>query len=163
MFCVRKSVPTTSAVALAIVGAMGVAQAGENLSLEELAGRTVGTAVVHVDLQGEGTLKLIEILRGALPADFEASPSWTNLCLPRRRILRRWQTEHAKWAAKTLWRRALARGQYEAVVFIKKYDDGFRPHCGVEAMQMLHTDLHPDYAAYRAATAKVEFNTEPKE
>ncbi len=164
MFFVRRSVSTISAAAM-VMAFVGRAHGGERLSLEELAQRTDGAAVVRVDLGGSGTAKVLKILRGPLPPDLGASPSWLSLCLPRRDDLKKWQIQHSHWKAKSLWRLALRRGHYDAVVFVKKYPTvGWEPHCGLEAMEMAHTDLHPNYAGYAAAVAAVAAaKAEPKQ
>jgi hypothetical protein len=150
--------------ALVAVGALGVlgllgallsgatpALAGEKLTLEEIASRAQGAAVVKVTLgrgKAPGTVQVVRILRG-LPADLQATTDWLSLCLPDRTVLRRWTIEQAKWPARPLWRRALARGHYQAVVLVGKDHGGaLSPQCGVEAMQMQHTDLAPGYARY---------------
>jgi hypothetical protein len=127
-----------------------MARAGENLTIEEIAERTHGAAVVEVDLARDrrpGAVRVVRVL-GGLPAEVRGAPSWLGLCLPRGKVLRDWTVQHPKWPARARWRQALSRGRYEAVVMLEIVEGGYRPRCGVEAMQMLHTDLSDGYAEY---------------
>jgi hypothetical protein len=127
------------------------ARAGEKLSMQELVGRAMGAAVVKVRLargRAPDTVELVKAIRG-VPAGTAAGASWLGLCLPDRKSLRVWTVEHRRWPALSRWRRALARGHYTAVVTVAKFEDGVGPQCGVEAMQMLHTDLGPGLDVYQ--------------
>jgi hypothetical protein len=145
----------TSSVALgaAVTWMLGAAtaSAGEKLSVEQLVDRASGAAVVKVRL-GRGreadTVQLVQLLDG-LPPDTKAEKSWFGLCLPDRKSLRGWTVQYSKWPARVHWRRALARGHYTAVVLVGKLGNELGPECGVEAMQMVHTDLSPDFAGYQ--------------
>jgi hypothetical protein len=76
--------------------------------------------------------------------------SWIGECIPDREQLERWQREHPRHPHRRLWAKALARKQYEAVVFLKRVILDTWPSCNrEEAMSMRYTDVHEDYAAYR--------------
>ena len=153
--CYGRSRSWTSNVGLAAfvatVSVAAGARAGEKLSMEELVGRATGAAVVKVRLargRSPDTVELVQAVRG-VPPGTTAGPSWLGLCLPHRESLRKWTVQYRRWPALSRWRRALARGHYTAVVTLAKFEDGVGPQCGVEAMQMLHTDLGPDLDAYQ--------------
>jgi hypothetical protein len=122
------------------------ARSGERLTVEEIAQRAHGAAVVRVALK-PSAVHVVRVI-GGLPADTQATTTWLGLCLPSQKSLRRWTIEHAKWPARELWRRALSRGEYQAIVMVEKYEGGYRPRCGVEAMEMEHTDISKGYTEY---------------
>lgn len=75
--------------------------------------------------------------------------TWIGPCLPDAQQLKRWQRAHPKHPARRLWARALARKQYEALVFLRTDRLNTVPDCTTEeAMSMRHTDVHPDFAAF---------------
>ena len=145
----RKSslIEGVAVVALLIVP-MAAARAGEDLSLRELASRSTGAVLVHVRLGAEPRVDVTGVVQGV--SEVKATTDWLGLCLPRERVLRKWLVRYAKWPAKQFWRKGLKQGGYDAVVFVKSGIDGAMPECGVEAMQMRHTSLHPDYEKYLA-------------
>jgi hypothetical protein len=146
----RSSHWSSRAAALFIVLGTTTARAGEELTIDEIAAQTEGAAIVTVSVgrsKVPESIELVKVLK-SLPADLAPSLSWSNLCVPRAPVLKKWIIQYAKWPARALWRRALARGSYQAVVMVQKRDDGYQPFCGVEAMQMRHTSLHQGFAKY---------------
>jgi hypothetical protein len=150
--------PRVLAAAGLLAAALAVrpAAAGEYLEPAELVGRAAAIAVVEVKLSRGKQKPSVQVLRTlrspASGAAIAPDPSWLSLCLADRKLLQRWQHQHPKWPARKLWKQALGKGGYQAVAFLapSPHDPGgpLQPTCGVEAMDLLHSDLHPDYASY---------------
>ena len=147
----------TAACMLAVGLAPGPAAAGEYLEPAQLAAKAAAIAVVDVKLtrgkQGP-SVSVVRMLRSPSSPAVAIDPdrTWLSLCLADRKDLKQWVHQHPRWPARKLWQRALARPGYQAVVFLApplgKKDGPLGPTCGVEAMDLLHTDLHPSYPAY---------------
>jgi hypothetical protein len=152
-------VPLLAAAAWALAMGLvpGRAEAGEYLKLAQLAAKAAAIAVVDVKLtrgKQAPSVTLVRTLRSPRMSAATINPdhTWLGLCLADRKHLQRWLHQHPRWPARKLWQRALARPGYQAVVFLApplgKNDGPLAPTCGVEAMDLLHADLHPTYPAY---------------
>jgi hypothetical protein len=148
----RRIQPAGLALAALLVTIAPATRAGEQLSVDELAARSDGAVVVHVALGATTVTKpsAITILRRLPGADptLLASPTWFGSCLPSRKLLRRWLLQHRAWPASKRWTLAIRRGTYDAIVFLKTREATRQPYCEVEAMQMNHTSLAPQFADY---------------
>ena len=142
----------------ALTGAPAMVRAGEQLTVPELAGRTEGVVVVQVQLgkpqaPASPSIQVLRTLDGT-PSLAAPDPTWFGLCLPSRALLAQWSREKPKWPARRTWRQGLARGKYQAVVFLKTRDGRTYPYCEDEAMFMRHTDLSPGFPAYLREAAE---------
>jgi hypothetical protein len=142
----------------ALIDAPAKVRAGEQLTVPELAERTDGVVVVQVQL-GKAqapAVPPIQVLRNldGTPSLAAPDPAWFGLCLPSRALLAQWSRAKPKWPARRTWRQGLARGKYQAVVFLKTRDGRTYPYCEDEAMFMRHTDLSPGFPAYLREAAE---------
>jgi hypothetical protein len=148
----RRPAVCRTAVLLAILNGVSVApvEAGDYLTVAELASRAEGAVVVRVRLGSAKEppgVELVRVLRGRSDG-VGPDASWLGLCLPSRELLKKWRHQHARWAARPLWAQALRRGSYEATVFMRTWNGAYVRFCETEAMDMEHTDLHPRYGDY---------------
>ena len=145
------------AAALSAMLVSGPALAGEYLKPAELAAKATAIAVVDVKLTRANrppSITLVRTLRSPpSPGAINPDPvTWLSQCLADRKDLKHWLHRYPKWPARKLWKTALARTSYQAVVFLAAPHHTpsapLAPTCGIEAMDLLHTNLHPNYAAY---------------
>ena len=132
----------------------GPARAGEYLQPAELTARAETIALVDVALapaKGKPAITVQRTLRG-VAEEVKPAASWLSLCLPDRKELKRWLKRFPRSPTRQQWQEAAARSGYQAVVFLTERPaargGGLGPFCGDESMDLLHTDLHPEYTSY---------------
>lgn len=124
------------------------AMAGEHLTPAMLAREADAVARVSVRFRPQRVV-VEEWLK---PADAVADVSWLGLCLPGRKLLGDWRTRYRGFRqSQPVWRAALARGGYEAVVVLRRRDGVLRPYCEAESLLAEHWLGHPGHVAWRAA------------
>lgn len=128
--------------------------AGERLTLEELVARCDAVAEVSVALATSENRDRITAIcwLTAQPEDIQPAQEWIHgQCLPSRKILtERWITGLFNIPSLPLWRAALEKGEYRAVVFLKKENGKFRPTCEAESILVENWASHPNHAKWRA-------------
>ena len=140
-----------SAVAVIALLTLGpVAQGGAQLSVEQLVARSDAVVIVRVGLGRTTTVTLREVIHGDIAPGLPSAGRLTGVCLPDRRLLGDWIRRPSYFEkSEPLWRAALKRGGYEAVVFLKRDPDGLRPTCETETLLAEHWTTHPSYRAWR--------------
>jgi hypothetical protein len=151
----RRSTIRWTAVSLAVLNGVSVSsvEAGDYLTVPELASKAEGAVVVHVRLgsaKERPSVELVRVLRGQSDG-VAPDATWLGLCLPSRELLKKWRHQHPRWAARPLWTQALQRGSYEATLFMRTWNGAYVRFCETEAMDMKHTDVHPRYGDYSKA------------
>jgi hypothetical protein len=151
-----------TAASLAPAFPAGAARPGEYLQPAELTAKAQVIALVDVQLgtakgksagksAGKPSITVQRTLRGSA-GDVKPGASWLSLCLPDRKALEQWRQRFPKSPARELWQEAASRAGYQAVVFLVAQPaargGGLGPFCGVESMDLLHTDFHPEYGSY---------------
>ena len=137
-------------VALALLMLVPLAQGGAQLTVEQLVERSDAVVLVRVGLGRTTTVALREVVRGDIAPGLPSPDRLTGVCLPDRRLLDDW-IRRPSYLEKSVpvWRAALKRGSYEAVVFLKRSPEGLRPICETETMLAEHWTTHPSYRAWR--------------
>jgi hypothetical protein len=161
---------TIAGTAAALVMLSSPARAGEYLQPAELTARAEAIALVDVALEpakGKPAITVQGALRGSA-AELKPAASWLSQCLPDRKELKRWLKRFPKSPERKHWEEAAAQPSYKAVVFLTEGPRGgaLGPFCGVESMELLHTDLHPEYGSFLKrieALAKSSTATGPRE
>ena len=128
--------------------------AGERLKLKELVARCDAVVEVSVVLATSKTQdKITEISwLTTKPEDAHPLPEWIGgWCLPSRKTLtERWLARLSHISSMPLWRAALDKGGYCAVIFLKKENGELRPTCETESILVENWVTHPNHAAWRA-------------
>lgn len=159
-----------AAWAMITLVATGSATAGEYLKPARLAAKAAAIAVVDVKLtrgKQKPSVTIMHTLRRPIggPDAIQPDPTWLGLCLADRKDLKQWLHRHPKWPARKLWQRALTQPGYQAVVFLApplgNSAGPLAPTCGVEAMDFLHTSLHPGYATYLKEAESLATTSKP--
>ena len=127
-------------------------QAGEMLRLQELVNRSDAVAEVTVELSTSRTPDKITRVKWltAEPRENFSSQEWiTGQCLPTREIITdNWLARLPHFSSASLWRAALDKGRYSAVIFLKKDKEQLRPTCEAEALLVENWESHPDHARW---------------
>jgi hypothetical protein len=136
--------------ALALLMLVPLAQGGAQLTVEQLVERSDAVVLVRVGLGRTTTVALREVIRGDIAPGLPSPDRLTGVCLPDRRLLDDWiRRPSYREKSAPVWRAALKRGSYEAVVFLKRSPEGLRPICETETMLAEHWTTHPSYRAWR--------------
>lgn len=140
-----------SAVAVLALLTLGpVAQGGAQLTVQQLVERSDAVVIVRVGLGRTTTVTLREVIRGDIAPGLPSAGRLTGACLPDRRLLDDWIRRPSYFERSVpLWRAALKRGSYEAVVFLKRDPDGLRPTCETETLLAEHWTTHPAHRVWR--------------
>jgi hypothetical protein len=141
--------PARVRIAAALLLVSASAGAGERLSVERLLELSDATVTVRVDLGSTGTRVVVgEVIRGSLPPDASLAGLATP-CVPDRATLRRWIGMPNYFEESVpLWRAALQRGHYEAVIFVRTEAGSVRAVCETETLLAEHWVTHPDHAGW---------------
>ncbi len=146
----RRARSASAAAVIALLMLGPVAQGGDQLTVEQLVERSDAVVLVRVGLGRTTTVTLREVVRGDIAPGLPSAGRLTGVCLPDRRLLDDWIRRPSYFEkSEPLWRAALKRGSYEAVVFLKRDPDGLRPICETETMLAEHWTTHPSYRAWR--------------
>ncbi|MCZ8132666.1 MAG: hypothetical protein O9284_15385 [Steroidobacteraceae bacterium] len=131
------------------------ARSGERLTVEQLVERADAVLRVRVELGASSTsVRVQEVVGGDPGSATPATDRLAGICLPGRGLLRDWIRRPAYFEDSVpLWRAALRRGHYEAVVFVRVGHDGLLPVCETETLLAEHWTTHRDYIAWRARLA----------
>ena len=124
----------------------GVA-AGEQLSTASLVKESEAVVVVDNTLDRKGTVKAW--LRGTDALAGKLGPL-AGVCVPDRAILQQWLATHPKHSGRDTWKKSIAVGHVEQVVFLATRDGVLVPTCETEVMLGRSFSLHPEYPAFRA-------------
>ncbi len=123
--------------------------AGESASEETLASQADAVLVAEVSFLPYGHLVLIrEILHGdknSLPDPIQ----FLGVCLPRKAGVRQ-LAEQSQGPAVQIYREAIERATYTAVLFLKREAGSLNPLCNESASIPEHSENHPNHAAWRA-------------
>ena len=155
-----------------IIGLAGTASAGERLTPELLVKRSDAVVEVStvVPIKEKGNSKFSVHVQGILwaspPAkEIMAKPSWSTdikwagRCLPDSHLLKRWmkQFSHFPPESQKSWKRALASGTYESVVFLKldKATGHLKPTCEAESALAESWKSHSTSEAYRKRIGEI--------
>jgi hypothetical protein len=152
-----RSASTAAVVALLTLGP--AAQGGAQLTVEQLVERSDAIVLVRVGLGRTTTVALREFIRGDIAPGLPSADRLTGVCLPDRRLLDDWIRRPSYFEKSVpLWRAALKRGSYDAVVFLRRGPDGPKLTCETETLLAEHWTTHPAHRAWRgrlnAAIAK---------
>jgi len=123
------------------------AGAGEQLSTADLEKASEAIVVVDNTLDRKG--RVTSWLKGDAGQAGRLG-ELGGVCLPDRAILDGWLQRHASHPGRDTWKKTLAAGHVEQVVFLRVRDGALVPTCETEVMLGRSFALHPDHAAFRA-------------
>lgn len=135
------------------------AYGGERLSIAQLVERSDAAVLVRVTLaRSTVRVTLREVVWGRLPSNVSLA-GLRPPCVPDRATLRDWIDRPAYFEASVpSWRAALARGRYDAVIFVRADSDAASAICETETLLAEHWTSHPRHAAWRAELASATAN-----
>lgn len=152
---IAKWAPLSSSLGLLVWLACLPAEAGEHLGQSELLSRSRAVVEVDVHFQGDREVSLDHVrwLAGK-PSSAPNIRTRRHRCITTRGDLKLWLRSYPKFPARTrrLWRRLVRRRGYHAVLFWGSRlptDARWQPYCEGEVMNLLHTDVHPDFRRWR--------------
>lgn len=147
----QRAGPAVAVALIALSAGAPAVQAGERLSVRQLVERADAIVKVRVGIGRAPAVRVLEVVRGdpaALPPSVSAL---TGVCVPDRRLLDEWirRPDYYEGSA-PLWRAALKRGRYDAVIFLRRGADGLRAVCETETLLAEHWTTHPRHRAWRS-------------
>jgi hypothetical protein len=121
--------------------------AGAQLSTAVLVQQSEAIVVVDNTLDQKGTIR--EWLKGSA-ADLPSVGALGGVCVPDRALVKDWLGRHARHPGRDTWKKILAAGRVDQVVFLARREGNLMPRCETEVMLGRSFALHPEHPAFRA-------------